>query len=159
MDILKKLTGIPAVQVSNVFAGLIAIMFFYAAISKLSNFEISKMEMMNQVFPRAVAAQLVWLVPVIELSITFLLVLKSTQLTGLYVSALLMAAFSVYISISMSGAFGRIPCSCGGILRHMSYGTHLVFNLFFLVIAVLGIIIKQRWINHNGFTSKERNTA
>lgn len=146
MSALKKLLEISPVPSSGIIAGLLAAMFFYAAISKLSDFETSKQEMINQVFSRPVALQLVWLVPLTELIICGLLLFNRTQLTGLYASFLLMGIFSIYISITMSGVFDEIPCSCGGILKDMGYGTHLVFNLFFLCVALLGITVKEQWL-------------
>jgi hypothetical protein len=29
--------------------------------------------------------------------------------------------------------FGRIPCSCGGLISSLSWTQHLFFNLFFLL--------------------------
>lgn len=146
MSALKKLFEVSAVQTSCMITGLLAAMFFYAAVSKLSHFETSKEEMINQVFSRSVALHLVWLVPLTELVICGLLLFNKTQLAGLYASFLLMGIFSIYISITMSGVFDKIPCSCGGILKDMGYGTHLVFNFFFMSAALLGIAIQQHWI-------------
>lgn len=146
MGTLKKLIQIHASQVSYFLAVVIALLLFYAAMSKLLNYEMSKDEMLNQVFPEKIALQLVWLVPLTELTICGLLLNTHTIMIGFYASALLMASFSIYISIAMTGIFGRIPCSCGGILEYMSYRTHLVFNLFFLGLALLGIAIGNHWI-------------
>lgn len=146
MSALKKLLEISLDQSSGMIAGLLAAMFFYAAVSKLSDFETSKQEMINQVFSRPVALQLVWLVPLIELIVCGLLLFSRTQLAGLYASFIMMSIFSLYISITMSGVLDEIPCSCGGILKNMGYGTHLVFNLFFLSVAFLGISVKEQWI-------------
>jgi putative oxidoreductase len=126
-------------------AGVCALLFFYAAVSKLMDYEKSKREMLNQVFPVAIAQVLVWAVPLIELVIVFLLLYRPVRLKALYATAALLAAFTLYIAITMSGVFGRIPCSCGGILRHMSYWVHLGFNLIFIVLAVLGIALEKQW--------------
>ncbi|WP_407637169.1 MauE/DoxX family redox-associated membrane protein [Daejeonella oryzae] len=65
---------------------------------------------------------------------------------GLNFSLFLLIQFTIYIILIMLNVFGRIPCSCGGILEEMSWGQHLVFNLFFLLLTIIAII-------HN---SKER---
>ena len=134
--------NLAAGQLCNVFAILIAIMFFYAASSKLLNYRMTKNEMLKQVFPRLIAMQLAWMVPFTELIVTYLLVIHTTQLAGFYAAAVLMASFSLYIAISATGIFGDLPCSCAGILKKMSYNWHLVFNLFFLLIALTGIAVK-----------------
>lgn len=130
---------------------VIALMFFYAACSKLLDFDKSKREMMNQVFPKSMALFLVWAVPFTELLITMGLINKYLRLKALYASLFLLVLFSLYISITMTGIFGRVPCSCGGILRHMSYWAHLAFNFFFIVLAVLGIAIETQWTINRGF--------
>lgn len=133
-------------QISNtptatryILAGTIGIMFFYAAFSKLYHYENNKRNMLRQVFPVVIALRLAWIIPLIELIICGLLLFKNTQVLGFYASACAMSVFSLYISISMTGIFGSIPCSCGGILRKMSYWYHLIFNLFFLAMSILGI--------------------
>jgi putative oxidoreductase len=123
----------------------IGLMFLYAAQSKLMDYDKSRQEMLNQIFTAELALVLTWLIPAIELIIVGLLLIKSLNLIGLYASAILLTTFSIYISITMTGVFGRIPCSCGGILKHMSYGTHLAFNFLFIVLALFGIAIQRRW--------------
>jgi len=129
----------------KIVTGLIAAMFFYAAYSKLIDMQQSRIQMRGQVFPAAIADILTWLIPVTELIITTGLLLSPTRLRALYASLGLLLLFSIYIAITMSGTFGKIPCSCGGILRHMGYWTHLIFNLGFMLLATLGIAIEQRW--------------
>lgn len=132
MPITKTDTG-------NTIASLLAALFFYAAMSKLIEYEQSKSEMLNQVFPSKWAGIITWMVPATELIIAAALLLRQSQRAGLWAATLLLSAFSAYIAIVMTGIFGRIPCSCGGILKHMSYETHLLFNLFFVALGIIGI--------------------
>lgn len=137
--------------VLKLLSGIIALLFFYAALSKLVDFEVSKHEMLKQVFSRDFALMLVWIVPLVELVIVALLLFNFTRLIGFYASLMLLSSFSIYIAITMSGTFGRIPCSCGGILKNMGYWTHLIVNLFFIVLAILGIATERRWITNRVF--------
>jgi len=130
-------------------ATAIALLFCYAALSKLTDFARSKSEMLNQVFPEPIALILVWMIPAIELFIVSLLLYKPLRVTGFYASFILLALFTIYIAIVMTGVFGRIPCSCGGILKHMSYSVHLIFNVFFLLLALTGILLKRTMINNS----------
>ncbi|SDL11367.1 Methylamine utilisation protein MauE [Pedobacter sp. ok626] len=142
----------------KLLSGIIALLFFYAAVSKLVDFEKSKHEMLNQVFSQDIALLLVWLVPVIELGIVGLLLVNAARLKGFYAALILLCVFSIYIAVTMTGAFGRIPCSCGGILNHMGYWTHLIFNLLFIGFAMLGIALQSGWITNrvvNFFKRKE----
>lgn len=120
------------------------LLWSYAAFSKFADLDKSRSEMLNQVFPMWMAEILYWLVPALEIGLCVLLVFTKTRLMGLYGSLILMSSFTLYIAIVMTGIFGRIPCSCGGILSNMSYGTHLIFNLFFVALALLGIIMVKR---------------
>lgn len=143
-------------KVSSTVAGLLILMFSYAAFSKLVDYEDSKKAMLNQVFSDGIALQLVWLVPLTELIIVILLLLNNTRLQGFNASAILMTGFTLYIAFSMSGAFGRIPCSCGGILSRLGYGTHLLFNLFFLSLSIIGIVCEERCLNHQRLHLKKK---
>jgi len=130
----------------NICAALIALMLSYAAISKLADYQLSKQQMLNQVFPEPVALQLTWLIPAVEIFISLALINKLTTIYGLYAALILLVAFSIYISLTMTGLFGRVPCSCGGILMHMSYSIHLLFNLIFIILAVVGIRPDNYWL-------------
>ncbi|SFH05190.1 MauE/DoxX family redox-associated membrane protein [Pedobacter insulae] len=140
-------------------SGLIAALFFYAAFSKLIDYDKSVGEMRNQIFSATIANLLTWLIPTIEVTLTFLLLFPNTRKIALWASLFLLSAFTLYIGVVMTGVFGRIPCSCGGILKNMSYGTHLIFNLFFVSLAVLGLAIENGWILYNRlfYLKKERS--
>jgi len=121
--------------------GSIAALFFYAAFSKLMDYDKSVGEMRNQIFSAAIANILTWLIPTMEIILTFLLIFSNTRKIALWGSLLLLSAFTLYIGVVMTGVFGRIPCSCGGILKNMGYGIHIFFNLFFVAISILGITL------------------
>jgi hypothetical protein len=136
------------------------LLWSYAAFSKLVDLDKSRSEMLNQVFPMWIAEILYWLVPSIEIGLCALLVFTKTRLIGLIGSLILISSFSIYIAITMTGIFGRIPCNCGGILSHMSYGTHLIFNLFFVVLALMGISLTMRVVTfHNIKNLGERSSS
>lgn len=138
-------------------SGLIAAMFFYAAFSKLMDYDKSLGEMRNQIFPAKIANILTWLIPTTEIMLTFFLLFPRTRKIALWPSLFLLSAFTIYIGVVMTGVFGRIPCSCGGILKNMSYGTHLIFNVFFVSLALLGLAIENGWISYNRlFNFKKR---
>jgi hypothetical protein len=49
-----------------------------------------------------------------------------------------MGAFTGYVALVLTGIFGRIPCSCGGIVSALGWGEHLILNIALLTIAILG---------------------
>ncbi len=123
---------------------LLILLWVYASISKLIDNDRSQREMINQVFPNRIAVILAWAIPFIELLAACLLISLRTRLLGLYASVILLVSFTVYIGLVMTHVFGRIPCSCGGIISKMSWGQHLVFNLAFLALAFSGVFYHHR---------------
>jgi len=119
---------------------LLILLWVYAASSKLLNYEESRRQMLNQVFPNTIGMILVWAVPMVELITTGLLMFHRTRLAGLNASLFLLINFTIYIALIMTGGFGRIPCSCGGIIEEMTWGQHLVFNLSFIALTLVAIL-------------------
>lgn len=95
--------------------------------------------MRNQPFSRPVNDLLAYTLPALEMITVVLLVIHTTRLLGLYLSLLLMTLFTGYVLAVLLGLFGRIPCSCGGVIELLGWKEHLVFNIFFLVISILAI--------------------
>ncbi len=139
--IQKQFGMTPRERVIQAICVILLILWLYAPLSKLADYEETRRQMLNQVFPAWMAEILAWLVPVTELALVPAMLFKPVQLPGLKASLVLLIAFSIYIALAMSGAFGRIPCSCGGIIRDMGYWTHLLFNLFFAALSAIAIVL------------------
>lgn len=139
--------------IQGITAALI-LLWVYAAGSKLLNFEQSRMQMLNQVFSHQIANILVWAVPFSELLVSSLLIFIKTRLAGLYASLLLLVSFTVYIGLVMNNVFGRIPCSCGGILSKMTWEQHLVFNMVFILVTSTAILLSTH-VKKGGIMGKE----
>ena len=125
---------------------LLILLWVYAAGSKLLDYKTSRQQMLNQVFPDFIGHILAWAVPLVELLAAGLLMSNRTLIAGLNLSLFLLLQFTIYISVVMTGLFGRIPCSCGGILEEMTWGQHLMFNLLFLILNLIALLytIKER---------------
>lgn len=124
---------------SEACALLLCLLFAYTAISKVYDWQGTKGGLFNQVFPDWLATVLLYGLPPVELITAVMLISNPFRKTGFLVSIILLTAFSIYIGIVMTGIFGRIPCSCGGVINSLNWGEHLVFNLVFLGLAVVGI--------------------
>ena len=130
--------------ISEVIVGLVILLFVYAAVSKLANFDLFRRQMLIQVFPLWLSTILVWAIPLAELIAATMLLFSKTMLRGLYLSCLLMTAFTGYILLVLLHVFKKVPCSCGGILQNMGWETHLVFNAVFLILIIMAIIFKKK---------------
>jgi len=132
---------------ADILVTLIFIMFLYASFSKYFDFAGFQRAMHNQPFPSPLSDVLVVILPPIEIIAAILLVVDKARIAGLKVTIGLMTAFTLYIAGILLHLFPRVPCTCGGIIKLMSWGQHLVFNVFFIAIAIIALKItteKQR---------------
>lgn len=120
-------------------AAVLILLFCYTAIAKLMDVEEFRRQLNNQEVPDWSKAALVWLIPGSEILVSLVLMIPSTRLFGFYGAAVLMTLFTGYMALVVFGYFERVPCSCGGVLKSMSFPAHLVFNLFFLTLSIGGI--------------------
>ena len=127
---------------------LFVLLFVYAAISKLLDFEHFRVQLGQSPLLSAFAGWIVWLVPGVELLIALLLLIPKYKKTGIYAAFALMIMFSAYIFIVLHYS-SFVPCSCGGILEKMSWNTHLLFNILFVVLAAAAILM------HDGTAAKK----
>lgn len=128
----------------EIISSLLILLFLYAGVSKWLSFKLFIGEMNNQPFPNWMTPYLVWSIPFIEVLIVVGLIFEKTRLIAFYASLFLMLAFTIYTVAILLHAFKYIPCSCGGVIRKLTWPQHLFFNLFFVVISLVGIILKKR---------------
>lgn len=121
------------------FCFLLIVLFTYTAAGKWLNMNAHLYAMRNQPFSRQVNDFLAYALPVVEMITVVLLVVNTTRLLGLYLSLLLMTLFTGYILAVLLDFFGRIPCSCGGVIELLGWKEHLLFNIFFLLISIVAI--------------------
>ncbi|WP_294297419.1 MauE/DoxX family redox-associated membrane protein [uncultured Chryseobacterium sp.] len=124
------------------------LLFFYAAISKMMDFENFRVQIAQSPLLTSFAGFIAYTVIGIELLVCFLLAFPRTHLAGQYASLSLMSAFTIYIYIILHYS-EYIPCSCGGILEKMSWTQHLVFNVFCVLLSMGAIIMlrkNKRWV-------------
>jgi hypothetical protein len=128
----------------EIISSLLILLFLYASVSKWLAFKSFVGDMNNQPFPNWMTPWLVWSIPSMEVLIVLLLIFDRTRLPGLYASLVLMGAFTVYTAAVLLHAFKFVPCSCGGVIRKLTWPQHLFFNLFFVGITVAGIILLRK---------------
>lgn len=119
---------------------LFILLFVYAAVSKLLEYEQFRMQIGQSPILGAYAGLLAWGVPGVEILISFLLVFPKTRLWGLYASTGLMSLFTLYIGAILYFS-ENIPCSCGGVLDQLGWEEHLIFNIIFLLLGLSGILL------------------
>lgn len=118
---------------------MLILLWIYTGLDKLLGWEASKKALYNQTFPTELADVLVYALPIIELLTALLLLFSVTNWWGMVSSLLLLTVFTTYVGLIWVGAFPRVPCNCAGILNILGWTEHLVLNLFFIGITILGL--------------------
>lgn len=117
-----------------------AFLFTYAAISKILDFNRFRIQIGQSPLLSAFAGIFSIAVPIIELIIVALLCIPKYRITALFSSFCLMVMFTAYIFLILNYS-SYVPCSCGGILEKMGWTEHLIFNLVFVILALVGIML------------------
>ncbi len=122
---------------------LFIVLFFYAGVTKLIDHEGFVGQMGKSPLLTRYANWIAWLIPTVEIIITILLALPRWRSIGLYASFGLMTLFTFYI-IAILSYSKELPCACGGVINTLDWKEHLVFNLFFVLLAILGINFNEK---------------
>lgn len=123
------------------------VLWMYAAASKLADVQLFAEQLKLQPLPSWSAPVLVWLLPAVEIITALLLAFRRTRGIGFFISLLLLLSFSFYTAFALSGAYGSIPCSCGGVFSFMGWKGHLIFNVIASVVAFSGWYLNRKEID------------
>lgn len=135
---------VPEIMKQNIYietiSFLLILLFVYAAITKLSDYTSFRQQIVRSPYI-SFFSDLAWSLPTAELITALLLAFKPLRLAGLLASFFLMLVFTLYVGIILLGGH-HLPCSCGGVLKNMTWKQHLLFNTFFLLLSALGSFLK-----------------
>lgn len=143
---LNKVITFPLLKRSvilEVICFLFVLLFTYAALSKIIDFQKFRIELAKSPLITNWASFIAWFIPTIEIIISIMLAIPKFRLIALYASFTLMVLFTTYIIAIMKFA-DFVPCSCGGILQNMSWREHLLFNIAFVLIAIIAVFSSNR---------------
>ena len=124
-------------------SALLILLFLYASVSKFLDFKRFIDEMNNQPLPNSWTPLLVWGIPFLEIAISATLLFEYTRLLAFYASLVLMILFTIYAIMILAHFFPYVPCSCGGMIRKLTWPQHLMLNLFYVALSVLGLILQR----------------
>lgn len=123
---------------ANIITALLIILFVYAGLIKLLDYQVFKHQLSRFPLIKDYAAGIAWRLPVFELILSYFLLWPKSRLLGLYISFLLLLSITVYIVMMLSGDY-IIPCACSGVITFMSWTWHLWLNIIFLLLTITGI--------------------
>jgi uncharacterized membrane protein YphA (DoxX/SURF4 family)/uncharacterized protein YxeA len=121
---------------------LYILLFVYAAVSKLLDFENFQVQLGQSPLLSAFADFVSIAVIAVELIISVLLSIPRFRYFALWGAAALMSMFTAYIVIILHFSY-FVPCSCGGILEKLGWTEHLIFNIAFLFLAIAAILLQD----------------
>jgi len=127
----------------EIISALFILVFVYTATAKLLSHHSFLVTLKTAPLINFAAPFLSWTIPAIELLISILLFIPQFQKMGLYASLTLMTLFTTYVA-AMLLASSHLPCSCGGMITHLSWKQHLWLNVFLTALAATGIYLYTR---------------
>jgi putative oxidoreductase len=121
------------------------LLFVYTSLSKLFAFDYYLYDLRRSPLLGSYAMVIAIVVPCSELLVAAMLLPDKSRMYGLIGSLILMTLFTLYVAYVLAFTTSR-PCTCGGIIRQLSWPNHLIFNISFLLLALLGVHLysKQR---------------
>ncbi|HEY4147964.1 MAG TPA: MauE/DoxX family redox-associated membrane protein [Chitinophagaceae bacterium] len=141
-------------RISAILSGLLILLFVYAAASKLLDLRHFRGVLSVSPLLKHTAYAVSIGIPLVEIGLAGLLFMPRTRAAGFLGSAVLLAVFTGYIAYMLAFT-PALPCSCGGVLKALSWKQHLLFNIAFIVIAALGWILSD---NHQLFMAINRDS-
>ena len=127
----------------EIISSLLILLFVYTAISKLLDYTAFKNVLHVSPLIASKAGIVALALPITEGLVSILLFLPRTRLWGFYGSLALMSVFTLYLAY-MINFTPKLPCSCGGVLKQMTWNQHLLFNIFFLIISAIGFMLERK---------------
>lgn len=125
-------------NVVMVISSLFILLFVYTALSKWLDFDSFKDVLAHSPLIGSLSFLVACLIPVLELWVAALLFFPSLRRVGLYASLILMIVFTGYLVYMLLYA-PELPCSCGGVLRFLSWRSHVLFNISWILLAIIAI--------------------
>ena len=126
----------------EVICYLYILLFVYAAVSKLLDFENFRIQIAQSPVTAAYAGILSILIPSIEIAISIFLLVPRSRTAAMLGAYTLMIIFTGYIIIVLNYS-SYVPCSCGGILEQMGWVEHFYFNVFFVILGSVAVLLMR----------------
>ncbi len=125
----------------DIISALFIFLFTYTAINKLLQFGSFKKVLAVSPLTSNWAGIAASCILLLEGFTVLLLLYPPVRVAGIFLSFLLMVLFSSYILIMLVSS-SHLPCSCGGILKELTWRNHLYLNIFLTILAGLAMVLE-----------------
>jgi uncharacterized membrane protein YphA (DoxX/SURF4 family) len=127
----------------EIIAILLAILFVYTGISKVSDSIGFKLQFEASPILKPIAPLVAGVLPILEILVSIILLIPSWRLIGLYSSLILLTAFTIYV-VALISMSDELPCTCGGITEQLSWPQHIILNSVFIVFNLAGLHLVKK---------------
>jgi len=128
---------------------LLLLLWIPVTIDKILNFSSFQSGILRQPLSTNVANLAIYTLPVLEVLTIVLLLINRCRQLGFLLSSLLMTIFTFYVGLALIGTWEKLPCGCGSVISGMSWPEHFWFNITFLLISIIGMILSFKFKNDN----------
>ena len=119
------------------------LLFIYTGISKLLTYRTFVWDLgRDPLIGHTLAVLIGIILPVLEIIIGIMLLSPPQRKKGLYGLLILLASFTFYIRYMLHSPIRH--CTCGGVLRTMTWKQHFWFNVGCVLLSIGGIVICQQ---------------
>jgi len=130
---------------SDLCTSLMVLLFTYAGASKLLQQDVFRIQLINVPVIKKYRDIFALTLPIFELLLAVLMIVKHTRVAGLVVSLVTLCIFIAYLSISLLTN------------SDLPWKQHIFFNLFFIVVATFGLYT-QRSVKLSAKSSGRKNS-
>ena len=123
---------------------LIIILFTYAALNKLFLFDVYLYDLGRSPYIGFATPVLSILIPTVELVLSVMLIFQRTRTLALLGSFILMLMFTLYVGAIILFTTGGMPCTCGGLIKELSWRQHFLLNAFYTALALYAYFMNRR---------------
>lgn len=123
---------------------MIILLFAYAALNKLFLFDVYLYDLGRSPFIGFATPVLSVLIPSVELTLSVMLIFQRTRALALPGSFILMLMFTLYVGAIIAFTTGGMPCTCGGLIKELSWRQHFVLNISYTVIALYAWFLNKK---------------
>ncbi|SEA28009.1 hypothetical protein SAMN05192529_11278 [Arachidicoccus rhizosphaerae] len=134
-------------QIISTISALLINLGTYPALSKLCEFTTFASLLKLQPLPKWSITPKQLRFHIFEFGITTLLYFQGTHKKGFILSAVLMTIFTIYVLFVLTSTYGKIPCSCAGLITALHWQVHLIFNILFTLLSFYGIYHQIHQVN------------
>ena len=121
----------------EIISAILILLFVYAGITKLVDHRSFLFQLSISPNTKEYRVWLAWTLPLAELALVGLLLIKRWRLAGLYGAVIL---FGTYLYAILNFKY-FVPWISGGILTRISYKPHLILDSLFLTLSVIGALV------------------